>query len=287
MSTVVSCLSVYVECFDAAGRYLGRDDLVWCPRSGDARQAELLDLIAAAQGSRASLSEYMASCAANDVAVVNQWLQDRGFTIQLSGPLDHTDFAVVAAFRLALTWKHSGHDVNVTDDDSRVYKGFRLQNGFRISKFGDGSAATLETNNAFNVQLVMINEEAGPRGEIDLMNRVRRILSSLTQAIDVTDDYPAVDVPNVNIDQTPENCGLVGMHTAGGEAVVTQALVQYKLDMNKHGVKAEGAAAMAMARSASPLAFGQPFYVIITDQAERSVFAAYVDRDSWTPVQES
>jgi hypothetical protein len=283
MATLTACLPVYGMCFDAIGRYLDHV-LDWESRREDALQAELLSMIGTGRDLPVDLSGFMESFAAGEIEAVNQWLQDRGFTIQLTGQLPPGGFAVAAVLRLALSWKSAGVDTKIYANGNS-YAGFRLARGYQIREWPEGIAASLETTSGFTVHLAMLEQGAVPRHEVELMRTVHALMQCLSGALVATSEFSAVEVPNVSIDLMPE-CGLVGVHAATTDAVIAQAVVQHRFRLDRDGAVVEAAAAMAVTRGGpTSLVFRDPFYAFVTDSAGRSVFAAYVDTDAWTQIE--
>lgn len=222
-----------------------------------------------------------------DVEVVNNWLKEHDFAIQLD-PFDENGFGAAAMLDLLGLWLVKGKQTQIAVDDGTKYPGVRMDTGFTFNTVGGSSdlVVALETGDQ-DVVYMMMNEKV-PAG-FEMVSYVEEIMQNMTP---VQRDYNAVAFPMIDLDEEGTLEWLLQLQLLIPQDrfpfyFIQQALQQTKLKMNQEGYRIKSVAAMAMVLGAAPSEsppyfINQPFLMWITRPGlSRPLFVAYLNTDVW------
>lgn len=229
------------------------------------------------------------SCTADDAKVLNEFLTQRGFDPQFTGPLDGVGIASV--FDKLLEWLHKGVILpdGITAQNGNSYPGFEL--GSRsmsvssILRYPHPVLQILDVNQD-SLWIAMADEFLDPMSMVELafdLSSKKRIRLRLPQ-------YNKAQIPMVSFDVKPNLNFLVGLDTKDLEGqywFVSQAVQQFKFGMNHLRAYMRIATGMTLERMgpSNDLAFvvDRPFYGWFTqkDVPDVPIGVFYADYDSW------
>lgn len=277
--TIIKCLDVAEEKFLTPGR-------VWHPKNDS--QARFLSLYTAHRGNVAGMQDLKAK-ADRDIGVINRWLIENGFSIQLNPIPDPMGFAVASILDRLVRWLAQASPIDPKIRvDGRDYPGFQLE----------GSGVSFYTSSAFPHPIVMLDTQSGDQVFLTFANRE---IAGLDLVYETTallgchkkpcHDFKGVRIPQVMIDQKPDITWLLGLNTLDPEGqfwFIQQALQQAKFAMNKEGCRIKVATAVAVMRGFTPppkpdLVFDRPFLAAMRGREglPLPIFSIYVDTDTW------
>ena len=220
--------------------------------------------------------------------VINDWLKERGFQIEL-GPFGPGGFGVASALDLLGKWAIKGKKYSVKTEDDEYYPGVKITNyGLKPYRV-DGNPnyiIAIETQENDVVHLMMIDEVPTGFALIDFVEKLHREMKSASF------EYDGVNFPMIDLDQEFSLDWLVGLRfeTPSGDEpfyVVSQALQQTKLKMNEEGFRVKSAVALAILAGAAPIklepyVINRPFLMWITRPGlSKPLFIAYLNKDVW------
>ncbi|MFW9966939.1 MAG: hypothetical protein ACFFEA_07280 [Candidatus Thorarchaeota archaeon] len=222
-----------------------------------------------------------------DVEVVNKWLQNHDFDIQLD-PLDENGFGAAAMLDLLGLWLVKGRQVQIATDDGSKYPGVRMDTGFTFNTVGGSSdlVVALETGDQ-DVVYMMMNEKV-PSG-FAMVSYVEEVLQNMTP---VERDYEAVVFPMIDLNEEGQLEWLINLQLMIPQDrfpfyFIQHALQQTRLKMNQEGYRVKSVAAVAMMLGAAlpetpPYIINRPFLIwIVRPGLSRPLFAAYLNTDVW------
>lgn len=197
------------------------------------------------------------SIVSEDVKVVNKFLKNNGFDIQLNETKSGLPSVSVASIlKLIMRWKLAGRN-RVIYSDGKEYKGFDLYKSIFVH----------------NENIIKIETDSD-----DII------------CIEVDDKIPFgcdyIVIPEIDYDDQPDITYMCGI--SKGIWFIEQAIQQTKFKMNKKGALLESAAAMTVISGSSldsefPTYYwvNKPFKLWIERKGTGIIFDAYFDRDSW------
>lgn len=277
--TIIKCLDEAEEKFLGTGR-------VWHPRNQE--QGRFLSLYTAHRAEVTKMDDLKAK-ADRDVGVINRWLAENGFSIQLNPIPDPKGFTVASILDRLVRWLAQADETNPKIRvSSRDYPGFRLE----------GRGISFYTSPAFPHPIVMLDTQTGDKVFLTFADHETAGLDLVYEAIALLDchkkpcdDFKGVRIPQVMIDQKPDITWLIGLNTFDPEEqfwFIQQALQQAKFAMNKEGCRIKVATAIALMRGFTPppkpdLIFDRPFLATMRGREglPLPVFSIYVDMDTW------
>ncbi len=244
------------------------------------------------------LKEFFASCrgevgipeiesiASWNVEVINRFLSERGFSIQLEA-LDDDTFGVASVLDLLVEWMVEGIATTVTTSNMKSYPGVRID-AKGISFFTvpghSNPIAQIHTKNGDRVYLTMMSDQ--PEG-FDLVARAEE----LTTGRKACHVYGDLVFPMVDLDQRVNISWLLDMMTTrqntGQRAWISQALQQTKLKMNQTGAHVKSAVAIAVSlemfiQPKPDHVINQPFLVWFErDGLSKPLFVGHITTDNW------
>lgn len=276
--TIIKCLDVAEEKFLKPGR-------VWRPKNDS--QARFLTLYNTYRADVVEIEDLKAK-ADRDVGVINRWLSENGFNIQLNPIPVPEGFAVASILDRLVRWLAQADEVGPKIRvGGRVYPGFRLEGrgvSFYISSAFPHPIVILDTQTGDQVFLTFADHEIA---DLDLVYEAIALLDCQKKQCD---DFKGVRIPQVMIDQQPDISWLLGLNTLDPEGqfwFIQQALQQAKFAMNKEGCRIKVATAVAVTRGFTPpkpdLIFDRPFLATMRGREgiPLPVFSIYVDTDTW------
>ncbi len=198
---------------------------------------------AVARGEIRDLPE-LESIASPDEKVINQFLAERGFNIQLD-PLDGPPaFGVASVFKLLLEWNRPGSVTAIRDE---AYPAVRIKSAvdFYTSSAAEHPIAAITAKNGDVVYMTSFSLPESPRSKgFDMLTLVWHIKASLQEIR----DFDAVVFPMIDYNEVVDISWAVNLKTEGvsGPWEISQALQQTKFRMNEIGAKVESAVAIGV-----------------------------------------
>ncbi len=230
--------------------------------------------------------EEMRSCASKDIEVVNKFLSDNGFTIQLEQAKGDC-FAVASILDILCKWTVKGQKDFITFDNAgnstkKTYPAVRMKEGYTIRQTEtDNPLLVIDTENGDKVFMTIAEK---PLEGFELVERVQELSSTSNE--DITCRFEDVLFPMVDIDQKGSIDWLIGLRFAP-DWFISQALQQTRFQMNEEGAAAQSAVAISIEKCINrhrppTLRIDKPFYVWIERPGMTlPLFAAYVDFADW------
>jgi hypothetical protein len=273
---ILGCLLIAEKDILGEGKWLAINTL----------QKEFLDICyEVAKGDVARLPE-LESIASWDVSVINKFLSDKGFDIQLD-PIDKNTFAVASVLKVIVQWVEKGQRIKLSHGDGggRKSDGVKLEDekcGYFVSQHHNHPIAMLSTKSHDQVYLTICDE---PMDGLELLKHVEKIRESMT----ITNQFDGVEFPMIDYNEQIDISWLIGMLFDGKDPwKITQALQQTKLKMNEVGAKVESAVAMCMLKCCSfepvkpPLVINKPFLIWFERNGIKlPYFAGYMSESDW------
>ncbi len=225
------------------------------------------------------------SIASRDAKKINDFLAQRGFSIQLN-PFAPTEFGVAAVLDLLVKWFQPGKKIQITTPNNQKYPGVHLKQGvqfFNVNGDMNKPVAKIRTQSDDEVFMTMIDQV--PDG-LDLLEFAATLVAQLQYG---REEYEGLHFPMVDFKNQPDISWLLGMATtdsSGVPAWISQAKQETKLRMNEIGARVQDAVAMATMRCAmmpkQPLIINKPFLCIFTRPGLTFPLAVFfLDPDCW------
>jgi hypothetical protein len=221
----------------------------------------------------------------DDEKVINAWLRERGFDIQLPPPSDPMGFAVASILDVLLNWLKEGKKTSITGM-TKEYTGAHLKDGVTISHMAaihPHPVARIATKSGDTVCMSMV--DSVPKGIAGLFLKV----ADLEKVKATSHSFEGVSFPMVDLDQRPDISWIEGCQVGGG-FFIEKAMQQTKFRMNEKGARVQSAAAMTKSRGMSvnqPHVIDRPFLLWIKrDGIEFPLFAAVLCEDVWKEPKE-
>jgi len=206
------------------------------------------------------LTEELKSMAHKEVSVINTFLKENGFDIQLDPVSD--GFAVASILDVLVKWLDKGRKTTIRDGK---YPAVKLKEGVSIFMGCHGNPlVAVETETDDLVFMTVVDEM--PEDTFALAALIEKLS---TETSPWRGNNKGVIFPMINYDQKVDISWLCGL-SVHKEWYVQQALQQTKFRMNEIGARAQSAVAMTM-RCASAMAEPKP---IIIDRP----FVLWIDR---------
>ena len=266
MSSV--CLLPVAGCLEAAEEVLGLDRK-WEPANCFAepttlkKQIALLDVYERLRKVIPGLSE-INSIASLDYTVINRFLKEQGFTIQLD-PCDG-ELCVASVLDVLVEWIEVG-DITKVYRDKQEFPAAKIKHGVNFLKHDDfvHPIVTLDTKSGDTVYMLVHEAIEDPFQLLDFIQQI-----SQQAVLNNRDEWGArhegVIFPMIDYNEEIDISWIVGMNTVGTDgqpAIISQAKQQTKFKMNQIGARVKSAAAMSMCRGISakpkPYVIDQPF----------------------------
>ena len=214
--------------------------------------------------------------------VINRFLKERGFSIQLQ-PFNSLTFGVASVLDVLVEWLNKG-DVTSIKKGRVTYPAVKIDSkhaDFFETSAHENPIVCLRTKSEDLVHMTILDN--APDG-FDMVEKAQE-LSKGREGY----NFSSVVFPMVSLNQQVDISWLIGLRTTGANelpAIITQALQQTKLRMNEKGARAQSAVAIAIIRGGfSPekqYVIDKPFLFWITRPGIcKPLFVAYVTEDDW------
>ncbi len=204
------------------------------------------------------------SIASMDAAVINEFLRQRGFEIQLAPFKDEVEFGAASVLDLLMKWMQPGQETTLTlhpdlvGKSGQEYPAVQMTEGmsYYTAEGHSHTIAKLQTQTQDAVYMTRL--DTAPTG-FDLLNYVRRL------TITPNYDYKDLIFPMVALKQQVDISWLLGMHTFNTQnkpVIIVQALQETHLSMDALGAHAKSAVALGFRTMAFRQAPPKPNLII-------------------------
>ncbi len=250
----------------------------------DTQARFLQDFFRACRNEVGSIRE-IESIASWSVKEVNEFLRQRGFTIQLQ-PFDKNAFGVASVLDLLVEWLVKGEITSVQGVDRKTYPGVKISKGgvrfYNVSGHNN-PIAMLETKTGYRVYMTILNN--APNDGFDLIAKAEAFSRNLSS----NREFGGLVFPMVDLDQRVDIGWLMGMKTTGDNgqpAWITQALQQTILEMNEVGARAKSAVAISVMRSIEmpkpDMVINDQFLIWFErDGLAKPLFVGHITQEDW------
>ena len=250
------------------------------------KQAKYLEIYRNCRG--ANIPEIESRVSVGDVTPVNEFLRQRGFSIQLDQLGDPRDLAIASILELFLKWLSKGEKSSVFYL-SEPYSAVNLTSGVEVVRC-DGfsnAVAKIATKNGDTVYMTI--PMAKPIDSFGVFELARKLIVAGTSRTQTYEDR--VIFPKIELDTQPDISWIIGLSDRLKEKwEIGQALQQTKVKMDEEGVTIKEAVAIGVVclsafRPSIPLVINKPFlFVVKREGLKEPLFSAYLDTDGWMRV---
>ncbi|MBD3408456.1 MAG: hypothetical protein GF411_20200 [Candidatus Lokiarchaeota archaeon] len=257
----------------------------WNPTS-DIQRHFMSDFYEQCKSEIPTISE-IESIADRDVSVINAWLKNHGFEIQLS-PIPPGGLAAACKLDVTGYWRTTGRRSQILGYDDVIYPCVQMMHGYDLldSDVVDEHVVRISTKSSDEVCMVMVDEV--PSG-FDMISYAENIQNSLMPC---NLEYAGLKFPMIDLDLEGSLEWLVGLQlditsSDSSSYRITEALQQTKLKMNHDGFRVKSAAAIGMAKSApprrtKPYVINRPFLMWIRRPTlAKPLLVGYFNTDVW------
>ncbi len=232
-----------------------------------------------------------------DAEVINRFLRERGFEIQLvpfRGNATEAEFGVASVLDILVTWLEPGREVPLkansqvvpAADDGKEYPAVRMVKGVSFHSASQHPYAIAKLQTQSNDAVYLSRLDTAPTG-FDLL----RYTKQLSAALNPNYDYEGVVFPMVDLKQKVDISWLIGMSTItdmNKPAFISQALQETHFSMDTKGAHAKSAVALGI-RMTSIVRPSRPDLIIdgpMLVWCERPtlnqpLFVAHVTQEDW------
>ena len=222
-------------------------------------------------------------CIANkDIQVINDWLKQHGFSIELS-PMPDSMLATASKLDLEGHWKNLGKKTAVYTEEYDEYPGVKMSDGrfkFYCLEGEESLVIELETEKKDLAYMMMAKEV--PDG-FAMIEHVENIMGHMKSC---SPEYEGLIFPMIDLDIEGSLEWLINMGI--GSMMIGQALQQTKLKMNEKGFRIKSAAAIQMILKAplekkkEPYIINRPFlFWVKRPDISRPLFVSYLNKEVW------
>ncbi|MEI6672906.1 MAG: hypothetical protein WCL02_06360 [bacterium] len=216
---------------------------------------------------------------------INKFLADNGFDIQLD-QLDPGGIGVASILKIFMSWVYEGMDCDINAKNGEKYKGVKMLKNIELF-----SARTYEENvrlceivclhSAEGLNLYLTKVPFYLENEQDVFGAAKMFSEDKIKS---HRSIKSVSFPEIEINCQPDISWLCGLNA--GKDFISQALMQTKFKLDKHGAQAEAGVAIAVSRGISfdqiDIIFDEPFLAWIEKPGiEIPIFVSWCDYDSW------
>lgn len=226
-----------------------------------------------------------------DANVINQWLKERGFNIQLE-PFGLGGFGVASMMDLLGKWAIKGKESTVVDEDGKQFPGIKMTNyGLKFYRIEGDSNLIIELEVRTGDRVFLKMEPEVPSG-LEIVAFAEAIQEKMLEISPGAEGIDGLIFPKIDLDQKFALDWLLGFrieceHENIPYFEIEQALQQTKLKMNEEGFRVKSAVAIgilagsAMMRT-EPYVINRPFLMWITrPQFAKPLFVGYLNKDVW------
>jgi hypothetical protein len=282
IKSATSAVWPILGCMRAAEDFLSRL-IDWQAMSST--QEEFLFAYAAHVAGVEDLGSLIKRIANSDRKVINQWLKDNGFDIQLTQEVGKDGFAVASILDVLCEWMAEGVRTTI-EKPGASYPAVKLKK--------DDGVSLVQHPDLHGHPIIRIRTKSGdrvcmtvaadiPEGLLGLHSKVR----SLQLASTPDYRYEGVIFPMVHYDRHEDISFLVGMRIKESKYYINEAVQQTRFRMNEKGARAESAAAMgvrcfSMGAERKPYVLDRPFILWIEREGVAiPLFMAVFAEDVW------
>lgn len=251
-------------------------------------QAEFLEKFYLRSTAEAASMENIETRASTIASELNDWMKERGFSIQLEDFQDG-DFGVVSILDVLVEWVAKGVRRPLMHQ-GKEYDGVFMKKNFTYFKVKGHDEVVVKLDTKVPGEFVYMTKAPKELESLDLMNEVRKLdLRARIRREEVETEYGGLVFPMIDLNQQVDITWLKSAYTMQGSKKwsIVQALQQTKFRMNEVGARAESAVALGM-RCLSmqipkpPLMIDEPFFLWIAREGlTMPLFAGYLTPDDW------
>ena len=220
------------------------------------------------------------SIADTNVKNINNWLKERGFSIQLS-PFGEGGFGVASMLDLLGHWAVKGNKGTVTTEEGENYPGVKMTNyglGFHRVEGDPNLIIEIETKASDRVYLMMANDAPTGFAIVDYVESISQRMNKIEP------ENEGVVFPMIDLSEEGPLEWLISLRIGG--KVVAEALQQTKLKMNEEGFRVKSAVALGILKGppkrGQPYVINRPFLMWIKRPGlSKPLFVAYLNKDVW------
>ena len=279
MKTETQVILPILGCLKAAEEYLQGEvwqqdkdrKPIWTPVND--QQKEFLEDFMRYAGLVDSLGDNLKRKAHCSVEVINAWLKENGFDIQLSPPPPGSrTFAVASILDVLVEWIEKGSKTTIHSADTHEeFRAVKLKKGNGVSaceaKGHPNPVVSIRTKSSDTVCMTVLDRM--PEGTFGVAKKVEELRSAQREWI----PSDGVVFPMVDYDSQVDISWIVNMRTGDrpDDFRIEEAIQQTKFRMNEQGARAESAAAMTF----RCLSIGGPDKTIYIDRP----FMLWIERE--------
>ncbi|TXT54578.1 MAG: hypothetical protein BAJATHORv1_60074 [Candidatus Thorarchaeota archaeon] len=227
------------------------------------------------------------SIADRDVSVINAWLKEHGFDIQLS-PIPPSGLAAACKLDVTGFWHTTGMSSELLGYDDAVYPCVNMMQGYNLldSEVVEEHVVRIPTESSDEVFMVMVDK--APSG-FDMIEYAQKIQDSLKPC---NHEYAGLRFPMIDLDLEGSLDWLIGLKVDIASSDISyykiaEALQQTKLKMNHKGFRIKSAAAIGILKAAAPrrtepYVINRPFLMWIQRPSlAKPLTVGYFNTDVW------
>jgi mRNA-degrading endonuclease HigB of HigAB toxin-antitoxin module len=280
MKTHAICRTPLVGCLKEASNY-ANIPFDWKPINQE--QEEFKRHLELNQETENLTEEEFESIAANDSAIINKWLKDKGFDISLP-KLKEEEFATASVMKIAVQWSKKAVKTKLrTQEQSYDAVFFYKEIGKQIQADNQTWATTeLQTQDENTQVFVAMPDEYKDWTEEELITITKTIQEKYQTA---HQHYKNVQMPMIDLDVKVEQQWILGMKCESYRIIA--CVQQFILKLNEKGAVAKSAAGMSLAKAACmdttpTLTFNKPFVLwFVRKGITYPLFIAMCGHDCW------
>ena len=285
--TFTICTYPIVAALKAADRFLER--MEWTPKTET--QQVFLEMFWEQCHDEIGKIKEIEAIAHKECAVINQFLRERGFDIQLDPWSDPQGFGMAAVLDLLVEWMEQGAITTITTADYQRFDGVRISKenrAFYTTPGHPNPIALITTKSGDKVYMTM-TDRIPSESEFEAV----KLVENLTKNLQPDYSWNGLVFPMVDLNQEVDIGWITKMASDPDDDpdhtfVVDQAIQQTKLKMDEKGAHVESAVALAMELTGPPQPslpdhiIDKPFLIWFTrDSLAKPLFVGYIDRDVW------
>jgi hypothetical protein len=280
--SMTSAVWPVLGCLRAAEEFIGRL-IEW--KAMSSTQEEFLFAYSDHVSIANTLGDVLRRKADRDIKVINQWLEENGFSIRLTQEVGKDGFAVASILDVLCEWMAEGVRTTI-EKPGASYPAVKLKkdDGVSLVQHPDlHGHPIIRIRTKGGEKVCMTVADGIPEGLLGLHSKVR----SLQLAATPDYRYEGVVFPMVQYDRAEDISFLVGMRIKDSQYYINEAVQQTRFRMNEKGARAESAAAMgvrcfSLGGDRKPYVLDRPFILWIErDAVAIPLFMGVFAEDSW------
>lgn len=245
----------------------------------DAQKKFLLDFSRSIRGVD-SLKE-LKSIANTDPNIINKWLKDNGFTIQVNA-VNKSEISVASILKVLLEWQNIGEEtvININDDEYRASKFIAGVSIYEDRMVHSYPLAELSCKGEYKAYIA--RTDIYPNNDREFSKMILR-LKSMSSRDNRSENFDSIVFPNIKLRKTVD-IGWIKKMMVGDSYYIKEALQEVVFEMDHIGAKAESAVALDVDSLDIPVDYivDGPFIIWIEKKnLHFPLFAAVLDKDTW------